>query len=122
MRAPVHGDIRLLPGAGRRRVRARTAADLLTPAFIIVLLVAVLVAVLSGMPSERRAVRALPAGERLALLSRTVDELRQFCAEGRPDALKDHCRELATFASHFDECQGECEALVRRELTPVPTR
>jgi hypothetical protein len=51
-----------------------------------------------------------------------VDELRRSCGEGRPEALRDHCRELASFAAQFDECRGECETLVRRDLTPVPTR
>jgi hypothetical protein len=83
---------------------------------------AVMVTVLAGLATERAGLRRIPAEQRSALLSRTVDELRQFCGEGRPAALKDHCRELASFAAHFEECRGECEALTRRELTPVPTR
>jgi hypothetical protein len=60
--------------------------------------------------------------ERTALLSRTVEDLRRFCGAGRPPDLEDHCRELASFASRFDECRGECEALVRPLITPTPTR
>ena len=120
MRATAYDGLRLLQGSGRRaRTRRR---DWLPPALTILLLAAVLVAVLHGLSSERKALRAMPTEQRLALLSRTVDELRQFCGPGRSDALKDHCRELASFASQFDECKGECETLVRRELTPVPTR
>jgi len=52
----------------------------------------------------------------------TVDDLRQLCGEGRARGLEDHCRELASFAARFDECGGECEVLVRRELAPVPSR
>jgi hypothetical protein len=72
--------------------------------------------------SERRALRAVPLDERAALLSRTVEDLRSHCREGRPAALDEHCRELASFAARFDECRGECEALVRPLLTPAPTR
>jgi len=84
--------------------------------------VAVLAALMWAPSSERRALRALPDQERLTLLSRTVDDLRQYCGEGRPDALKDHCRDLASFASQFDECTGTCETLVHHELAPAPTR
>jgi hypothetical protein len=83
---------------------------------------AAMIAVLAGLARERRALGELPADQRNALLSRTVDELRQFCGAGRPSGLRNHCRELASFAAQFEECRGECEALVRRELTPIPTR
>ncbi len=83
---------------------------------------AVLVAILSGISSEKRAIRALPGEQRLTVLSRTVDELCQFCGPRRPAALEDHCRELASFAAQFDECRGECESLVRGQLASAPTR
>ncbi len=82
----------------------------------------VALALLSGPSSGKRALRGLPDGQRRALLSRTVDELRGSCGEARAEALADHCRELASFAARFDECRGECEELVRRVLTPVPNR
>jgi hypothetical protein len=91
-------------------------------AFILATIATVLVGVLTSLTSVRRAVHALPEVDRRELLARTADELRRYCAPGRPNGLADHCRELATFAAQFDECRGECEALVRRELTPVPTR
>ena len=94
----------------------------LVPALVVLAIVAVATAVLPGSSSERRAIRSLPDGQRLAILSRTVDELRQFCDEERPGALEGHCRELASFAAQFDECRGECGALVRRQLAPTPTR
>ena len=124
MTAAAHGGFRLLPGDGRgpSRSGARPTTDWLVAMLIVLAAVGVFVAIFSGLSSERRAIRGLPDEQRLALLSQTVDELRQFCGEGRPDGLKDHCRELASFAAQFDECRGECEALVRRELTPAPTR
>jgi hypothetical protein len=70
----------------------------------------------------RPALDRIPAGERSAIYARTLDDLRQFCGEPSSAALKEHCRELALFASRFDECRGECEALVRRQLTSIPTR
>lgn len=90
--------------------------------FVVLAIATVLFGVISSLTSARRAVRALPDEERRELLSRTVDELRQYCGPGRPEGLAGHCRELASFAAEFEECQGECEALVRRELTPAPTR
>jgi len=122
MEPALHRGFRLLPGDGHRRSRARPAAGWLVPTFVVLAIVAVLVAIIWAPSSERRALRALPEEERLALLSRTVDDLRQYCGEGRPDALRDHCRELASFAAQFDECTGVCEALVRHELAPAPTR
>jgi hypothetical protein len=82
---------------------------------------ATLVGVLASRPRDR-GVRALPPEERAALLSRTVDELRQFCGSGHAPALDDHCRELASFAAAFEECRGECEALARPFLARTPTR
>lgn len=120
MRTAAHGGFQILPGGGRGRARAGT--DWLITAFVGLVVVAVLVGIVSGISSEKRAIRALPGEQRLSMLSRTVDELQQFCSDGRPAALKDHCRELASFAAQFDECRGECESLVRRQLASAPTR
>ena len=119
MRLAVHGGLHLLPGIGRGRYRPIAGRILST--LVVLAVFAALVAALFVPSSERRALRALPDERRLALLSRTVDELRQFCGEGWPDALNDHCRELASFAAQFDECHGECEALVHHQLSPTPT-
>jgi hypothetical protein len=121
MRAAFH-EIRYLPGARRRRAGPHRAGDWLLPAVVMAAIVAVMITIIVALASEGRALRDLPAQQRSALLSRTVDELRQFCGEGRPAGLKAHCRDQASFASQFEECRGECQALVRRELTPVPTR
>jgi hypothetical protein len=121
MRAAFH-EIRYLPSAHRRRVRAHRVSGWLLPSVVIAAIAAVMITVFGGLARERRALRELPAEQRSALLSRTVDELRQFCGERRPAGLKDHCRDLASFAAQLEECRGECEALVRRELTHLPTR
>jgi hypothetical protein len=112
--------VRLQPRSRRDRARVRT--DWLAPTLLALAVIAALAAIVYGVSSERRAIRSLPGEQRLAVLSSTVDELRQFCGEGRPAALRDHCRELASFAAKFDECRGECEALVRRQLATAPTR
>jgi hypothetical protein len=112
--------VRLQPRSRRDRARVRT--DRLAPTLLALAVIAALAAIVSGVSSERRAIRSLPNEQRLAVLSSTVDELRQFCSERRPAALRDHCRELASFAAQFDECRGECEALVRRQLATAPTR
>jgi hypothetical protein len=122
MKLAVHGGLHPLPGIGRGRGPARPHAGRVLSTLVVLVVFAVLVATLFVPTSERRALRALPEKQRLALLSRTVDELRQFCGESRPAALEDHCRELASFAAQFDECNGECEALVHHQLAPAPTR
>ncbi len=65
--------------------------------------------------------RSIPAEQRTAIYARTLDELKQFCG-APPQGLKDHCRELASFVSGLDECRDECEAVVRAQLAPNPTR
>ena len=119
MKLALPGGFRLPLGGARGRMRLRPQAGWLVPALAIA---AMLIALGSGPPSERRALRALPDEQRSVLLSRTMDDLRSFCGDGRPETLADHCRELASFASRFDDCSGECEALVRRQLAPAPTR
>jgi hypothetical protein len=89
---------------------------------VLAVVLAAAAAVLSSLSSERSGVRGLAPEQRAALLSRTVDELRQFCGAGHDAALADHCRELASFAAQFKECRGECETLVRPVLTPTPSR
>lgn len=111
---------RLLP-ADQRRQAWTPGAGWLLPSSVLAGLV-LLLAVGSVLSSGRRAMQALPPGQRAALLSHTVSDLRLFCGDGRVAALEDHCRELATFAARFDECRGECETLVRRQLAPIPTR
>ena len=120
MRTAANGGSQLLAGVGRARARSRTGW--IASALVVVAAVAVVLASASGISSETRAIRALPGEQRLSVLSRTVDELRQLCGGGRPEALRDHCRELAAFAARFDECRGDCASLVRRELAPAPTR
>jgi hypothetical protein len=79
-------------------------------------------AALAWLSSGRSTLRDVAPEQRAALLSSTLDELRQFCGKGHASALDDHCRELATFAARFDECRAGCEALVRPFVTPNPTR
>ncbi len=130
-RAMLHGTcmstarmaLRLLPGEGGTpsRHRERDAGDWLI--FVVAALAAgsQIVSAWRGS-SEGSAIRAMPAERSEALLSETVRELRAYCGEGRAEGLRDHCRQLASFAAQFDECRGECEAAVQHELTHAPTR
>ena len=113
---------RVYPGGHHARGEVRRTNDWLLPAFVVLALAAVLIALATSNSSERTAIRGLSDDQRRASLSRTVAELRQFCGEDRASGLEGHCRELASFAARFDECRGECEALVRQELAPVPRR
>jgi len=114
--------LRVYPGGRHARGQARRTNDWLLPAFFVLAVAAVLIALATSHSSERTAIRALSGEQRRASLSRIVSELKQFCGEGRASGLEGHCRELASFAAQFDECRGECEALVRHELAPVPRR
>jgi hypothetical protein len=100
----------------------RRPSERLLGALLLLGAVAVLVTIVWNLGSERRALRALPDEQRQALLSRTVEEMREICGPGRPEGLQAHCRELASFAAHFEECRGECLELVRQQLAPQPPR
>ena len=119
MKPALLGGLSILPGSARGRSRLHPKAGWLVPVLAVV---AILIALGSGPHSERKRLRALPDDQRSVLLSRTVDDLRRFCGDGRPEALAGHCHELAVFAEQFGECTGECEALVHRQLAPAPTR
>jgi hypothetical protein len=121
MSLAAQGGLRLVTGGGSSPSRAGRVTRWL-PLLLAALAIAVAAYVSDLSAARERAVRALPEQQRLGLLSRTVDELRRSCGEGRAEALADHCRELASFAAGFEECQGDCKALVRRALEPVPTR
>jgi hypothetical protein len=123
MSSAARPDLRVVEGRlGDQAHKRPDMTRLLLATFVVLAIATVVFAIGGSLTSVRRGVRALPEPERRTLLSRTVDELRQYCAPGRPEGLASHCHELASFASQFDECRGECETLVRRELTPVPTR
>ncbi len=111
----------MLPGEeirrGRMHVRDWDSTILLVVAF---LLLVILIA--SAVRSERAGIRELPGEQRTALFTRTIDELRQYCGDGRSLVLDAHCRELAAFVAQFDECRDECRELVRPHLAPRPTR
>jgi len=120
MAGTLHGPFSLLPGLGHRRART-PSKDWFLGATAAVALAAV-IAIASGLRTERDGLRGIPGEQRAALFARTVDELRQFCGDGRPVALNAHCRELAAFASQFDECRDDCAALVQPHLAPRPMR
>jgi hypothetical protein len=83
--------------------------------------VAVTAIISANVIAGRRITRSIPAEQRTAIYARTLDELKQFCG-APPPGLKGHCRELASFVSSLDECRAECEAIVRAQLAPNPTR
>jgi hypothetical protein len=120
MTSPPSGELRVLRGGGVRDGRGPISR--LTPG-VVALSVAVALAVGAGSGSwKRRGVVTLPDDRRLALYARTIDELREFCGERRPDALRDHCRELASLVEEFAECGIDCRALAGQQLVLEPTR
>jgi len=68
--------------------------------------------------ADTRALRALPDDVRGALYSRTVENLRSTCDPAAPRSLRQFCREQATLAGKFEECDADraCQELVRRHL------
>jgi hypothetical protein len=121
MRTMGMSGLRVLRGSGGR-ARASSGHDWLWYVFVALAIVAVLAIVVGSLSSDKRAIEALPDDQRLAVYSRTFEDLRSFCGTGHPDALRDHCRELASFVARFPECRGECETLTRRLLVARPTR
>ncbi|OFX20600.1 MAG: hypothetical protein A2V77_21860 [Anaeromyxobacter sp. RBG_16_69_14] len=119
MTAPPSGELRVLRSGGARDARA---SAWLRPG-VVALSVAIAIAVAAASGSwKRRDVARLPDDQRLALYARTIEELREFCGERRPDALRDHCRELASFAEGFTECRNDCRALTGKQLVRAPAR
>ena len=70
----------------------------------------------------RRAASSIPDEQRVAIVQRTFEGLKQTCGGQPRGFLQEHCRELASFLSQFEECRGECEAVVQSRLVPNPTR
>jgi hypothetical protein len=68
--------------------------------------------------ADRRALRALPDDQRLALYARTIENLRDTCDPAPPRSLRDFCRGQAELAANFKECDNDrsCQELVRRHL------
>jgi hypothetical protein len=60
------------------------------------------------------ALRQLPAGERAALVERTLSNLREICRAG--DRPRDFCREQARLLLGLPECGPNCQAEARDEL------
>ncbi len=119
MTAPLSGELRVLRGGGARDARASAWPR----AGIVALSVAIALVIGAASGSwKRRDVATLPDDQRLALYARTIEELREFCGERRPDALRDHCRELASLAEGFTECRNDCRALTGQQLVTEPTR
>jgi hypothetical protein len=107
---------------GARAGRARAGIRRLLWVGIGLGIVAAIAIVVTTVTAGRRAVHAIPDDQRMAVYSRTLDDLKQLCGDRPPEALKEHCRELASFLSQFDECRDECQAIVRNQLAPSPTR
>jgi len=68
--------------------------------------------------AERRAIRDLPSGERQALLSRTLENLKSVC-QTPEDAMREFCETQASLALKIPECDGACQALVREQIARV---
>ena len=66
--------------------------------------------------AEQRAIREMPAVERQALLTRTLQNLRTVCS-APAEAMHDYCSGQARLALEFSECDHDCEALAYRQIS-----
>ena len=70
---------------------------------------------------ERRAITALPAGERAAIYAADLESFRSLCGRApRLDALERTCRDKAEFMLLFPECDQACQQLARDHLVVGP--
>jgi hypothetical protein len=79
---------------------------------------AILALVWTVATADTRALRALPDDVRLALYTRTIQNLQGTCDPAPPRSLREFCREQAALAAKFQECDAapRCQELVRRHL------
>lgn len=95
------------PATSRHPVLAR-AATVLVPLLL-------LVAWVWWLGSERRAVRAMPPAERVAVYEETMRGFEDLCTPPRA-GLESHCRRQAAFLLNFPECTQHCQSLTRPVL------
>jgi len=103
-----------------KAAKGRTQRVLAVIAFA--LAAAVVMALLSWhQGDERRALAALPAGERAAIYAMDLESFQSLCGRARrPDALERACREKAEFMLLFPECDQACGQLARDHLFVGP--
>ena len=66
---------------------------------------------------ETRALRQLPAEQRLGLYQRTMENLRTICDPAPGRSMRDFCREQAALALRFRECDEACRVIARRHMS-----
>ncbi len=66
---------------------------------------------------EGREIRALPAAQREGLYHRTMENLKTICDPAPGRSMREFCREQATLALKFPECDDECHRTARRNLS-----
>jgi len=105
----LQGDARA-PGHGAADARARSRLPIAV-AFAIALVGMVMWIATSGGSGS---VRQLPAGQRAALVQRSLQNLRELCrASDRP---REFCREQANLLLSLPECDETCRTEARGEL------
>lgn len=66
--------------------------------------------------AEERAVRRLPAAERVALYEREFASFQSLCLNDPATALDAECRHRATILSWLPECTPECMHLISKVI------
>ena len=66
---------------------------------------------------ETRALRELPAEQRLGLYQRTIENLKTICDPAPGRSMRDFCREQAELALRFRECDEPCRVIARRQMS-----
>lgn len=70
---------------------------------------------------EGREIRALPPAQRQGLYQRTMENLKTVCDPAPGRSMREFCREQATLALQFPECDDDCRRTARRHLS-LPRR
>lgn len=64
-----------------------------------------------------RALRRLPAEQRLGLYQRTMENLRTICDPAPGRSMREFCRTEAERALQFPECDEVCRVIARRHMS-----
>ena len=66
---------------------------------------------------ETREIRALPPPQRQVLYQRTMENLKAICDPAPGRSMRDFCRNQASLALKFNECDDDCRRTARRHLS-----
>src|SRR5262249_10348268 len=110
---------RMTNGSGRSP--SRPSAQLARIAALTAVTATLLVPLTTGYwllsDDEKREVRDLPVPQRQALYHRTRENLQTLCDPAAGRSVVEFCRNQASLALKFSECEDDCRRTARRHLS-----